>query len=140
MELLHQTASVMKIGKPSMPLDMLFPLLSMFLGYSLLFGALLLDSPARGAAGTGNARPAGFAEVVARMTFAEFLDMGGYARFVWPSYARHRSHRAEHFLGARQLKRARLEARRRIVAHDMNSSSARTSDSTAGNPIEGHSS
>jgi len=39
---LHQTASVMKIGKPSMPLDMLFPLLSMFLGYSLLFGALLL--------------------------------------------------------------------------------------------------
>jgi heme exporter protein C len=39
---LHQTASVMKIGKPSMPIDMLLPLLSMFLGYSLLFGALLL--------------------------------------------------------------------------------------------------
>ena len=39
---LHQTASVMKLGKPSMPVEMLMPLLSMFLGYSLLFGALLL--------------------------------------------------------------------------------------------------
>ena len=40
---LHQTASVMKLGsKPTMPLTMLMPLLSMFFGYVFLFGALLL--------------------------------------------------------------------------------------------------
>ncbi len=40
---LHQTASVMKLGsKPTMPLSMLMPLLSMFFGYSMLFVALLL--------------------------------------------------------------------------------------------------
>jgi heme exporter protein C len=38
---LHQTASVMKLGKPSMPLNMLIPLLSMFFGFSLLFVSLL---------------------------------------------------------------------------------------------------
>jgi heme exporter protein C len=39
---LHQTASVMKLSKPTMPLEMLIPLLSMFLGFTLLFVALLL--------------------------------------------------------------------------------------------------
>jgi heme exporter protein C len=39
---LHQTASVMKLGEPDMPLSMLIPLLSMFLGFTLLFAALLL--------------------------------------------------------------------------------------------------
>jgi heme exporter protein C len=39
---LHQPASVMKLGsKPTMPMSMLMPLLSMFLGYVFLFGALL---------------------------------------------------------------------------------------------------
>jgi heme exporter protein C len=39
---LHQTASVMKLSKPSMPLEMLIPLLAMFLSFTLLFIALLL--------------------------------------------------------------------------------------------------
>jgi len=39
---LHQTASVMKLSKPTMPAVMLIPLLMMFLGFTLLFGALLL--------------------------------------------------------------------------------------------------
>jgi heme exporter protein C len=39
---LHQTASVMKLSKPTMPADMLIPLLMMFLGFTLLFVALLL--------------------------------------------------------------------------------------------------
>jgi heme exporter protein C len=39
---LHQTASVMKLSKPTMPLEMLIPLLMMFLGFTLLFAALLL--------------------------------------------------------------------------------------------------
>lgn len=39
---LHQTATVMKIAKPSMPASMLTPLLVMFLGFTLLFLALLL--------------------------------------------------------------------------------------------------
>jgi heme exporter protein C len=39
---LHQTASVMKLSKPSMPLEMVIPLLAMFLSFTLLFGALLL--------------------------------------------------------------------------------------------------
>jgi heme exporter protein C len=39
---LHQTASVMKVGKPAMPASMLVPLLMMIAGFTLLFGALLL--------------------------------------------------------------------------------------------------
>jgi len=39
---LHQTASVMKLGKPSMPPEMLVPLLVMALGFTFLFAALLL--------------------------------------------------------------------------------------------------
>ncbi|MBX5461810.1 MAG: cytochrome c biogenesis protein CcsA [Steroidobacteraceae bacterium] len=39
---LHQTASVMKLSKPSMPPEMLIPLLMTGLGFTLLFGALLL--------------------------------------------------------------------------------------------------
>jgi heme exporter protein C len=39
---LHQTPSVMKFGKPSMPPDMLWPLLVMFLGFALYFGAVVL--------------------------------------------------------------------------------------------------
>jgi heme exporter protein C len=39
---LHQTASVMKFAKPSIPASMLVPLLAMLLGFTLLYGALLL--------------------------------------------------------------------------------------------------
>jgi len=39
---LHQTASVMKFSKPTMPASMLIPLLTMTLGFTLLFVALLL--------------------------------------------------------------------------------------------------
>jgi heme exporter protein C len=39
---LHQVASVMKLGRPTMPASMLWPLLSMFLAATLLFGALVL--------------------------------------------------------------------------------------------------
>ena len=39
---LHQAPSVMKLGKPTMPPEMYIPMLAMFLGFTLLFGALLL--------------------------------------------------------------------------------------------------
>lgn len=39
---LHQVASVMKIGRPSMPTSMLLPLLAMFLAATLLFLVLML--------------------------------------------------------------------------------------------------
>jgi len=39
---LHQAPSVMRLGKPTMPLAMLMPLLLMLLGFTLLFVALLL--------------------------------------------------------------------------------------------------
>ena len=39
---IHQTPSVMKMERPSMPFDMLAPLLMMLLGFTLLFAALLL--------------------------------------------------------------------------------------------------
>jgi heme exporter protein C len=38
---LHQGATVAKIGKPAMPGSMLWPLLSMFLGFMLFYGAVL---------------------------------------------------------------------------------------------------
>jgi heme exporter protein C len=38
---LHQGATIAKIGKPSMPGSMLWPLLSMLLGFMLFFGAVL---------------------------------------------------------------------------------------------------
>lgn len=38
---LHQGATVAKIGKPAMPGSMLWPLLSMLLGFMLFFGAVL---------------------------------------------------------------------------------------------------
>ena len=39
---LHQSASVMKLGKPDIVLEMLIPLLVMFVGFTLLFFALAL--------------------------------------------------------------------------------------------------
>ena len=39
---IHQAPSVMKMERPSMPFDMLAPLLMMLLGFTLLFAALLL--------------------------------------------------------------------------------------------------
>ncbi len=44
---LHQAATVAKIGKPSMPGSMLWPLLSMFLGFTLFYGAGTVSSIAR---------------------------------------------------------------------------------------------
>ncbi|MDP8985819.1 MAG: heme ABC transporter permease [Pseudomonadota bacterium] len=38
---LHQGATVAKLGRPSMPGSMLWPLLSMLLGFALFFGAVL---------------------------------------------------------------------------------------------------
>jgi heme exporter protein C len=38
---LHQAASVARFGKPTIALSMLWPLLSMFLGFMLFFGAVL---------------------------------------------------------------------------------------------------
>jgi heme exporter protein C len=38
---LHQGATVAKFGKPAMPGSMLWPLLAMFLGFMLFFGAVL---------------------------------------------------------------------------------------------------
>jgi heme exporter protein C len=38
---LHQAATVAKIGKPSMPGSMLWPLLTMFLGFMCFYGAVL---------------------------------------------------------------------------------------------------
>jgi heme exporter protein C len=39
---LHQAPSLMKFSKPSMPPEMYIPILAMFLGFTLLFAALLL--------------------------------------------------------------------------------------------------
>ncbi len=39
---IHQTPSVMKMARASMPASMLTPLLTMLLGFTLLFGALML--------------------------------------------------------------------------------------------------
>ena len=39
---IHQAPSVMKMERPSMPLDMLAPLLMMLLGFTLLFAAVML--------------------------------------------------------------------------------------------------
>jgi heme exporter protein C len=39
---LHQTPTVMKMGKPSMDMDMLWPLLLMFVAFALYFVAILL--------------------------------------------------------------------------------------------------
>jgi heme exporter protein C len=39
---IHQTPTVMKMGKPTMVPEMLIPLLTMFLGFTLLFAFLML--------------------------------------------------------------------------------------------------
>ncbi|MCU0975726.1 MAG: heme ABC transporter permease [Steroidobacteraceae bacterium] len=39
---LHQGATITKIGKPSITMDMLWPLLAMMLGFTLYFGAVLM--------------------------------------------------------------------------------------------------
>jgi heme exporter protein C len=39
---IHQAPSVMKMDRPSMPIDMLAPLLMMLLGFTLYFAAVLL--------------------------------------------------------------------------------------------------
>jgi heme exporter protein C len=38
---LHQGATIVKLGKPSMPGSMLWPVLSMLLGFMLFYGAVL---------------------------------------------------------------------------------------------------
>ena len=91
------------------------PLLMMFLGFTLLFVALLLTrlraevlsrersaslDPRRGE----------------RMSVTEFFAMGGYARYVWPSYALVLGAIVLNIVWARRaLKRARAEARRRLA-------------------------
>jgi heme exporter protein D len=50
------------------------------------------------------------------MSVAEFFAMGGYARYVWPSYALVLAAIVVNIVWARRaLKRARLEARRRVA-------------------------
>jgi heme exporter protein C len=39
---IHQAPSVMKMERPSMPFDMLAPLLMMLLGFTLMFAAVML--------------------------------------------------------------------------------------------------
>ena len=39
---IHQAPSVMKLGRPTMPMDMLVPLLLMLLGFTLYFAAVLM--------------------------------------------------------------------------------------------------
>ncbi|MGA0735703.1 MAG: heme ABC transporter permease, partial [Steroidobacteraceae bacterium] len=39
---IHQAPSVMKMEKPSMPMEMLVPLLLMFVGFTLYFAAVML--------------------------------------------------------------------------------------------------
>ena len=47
----------------------------------------------------------------------EFLHMGGYARFVWPSYALTLAIMVLNIVWARRsLARARAEARRRVLS------------------------
>jgi heme exporter protein CcmD len=53
------------------------------------------------------------------MTLPEFISMGGYARYVWPSYALVIAAIVLNIVWARRaLKRARLEARRRVAMKD----------------------
>jgi heme exporter protein CcmD len=50
------------------------------------------------------------------MSVSEFFAMGGYARYVWPSYALVLAAIVLNIVWARRaLKRARLEARRRVA-------------------------
>ena len=50
------------------------------------------------------------------MSIPEFLAMGGYARYVWPSYALVLAAIVLNIVWARRaLRRARLEARRRVA-------------------------
>jgi heme exporter protein CcmD len=53
------------------------------------------------------------------MSLGEFFAMGGYARYVWPSYALVLGAIALNIVWARRaLRRARLEARRRVAMKD----------------------
>lgn len=53
------------------------------------------------------------------MSLSEFFAMGGYARYVWPSYALVLGAIVLNIVWARRaLKRARLEARRRVALKD----------------------
>jgi heme exporter protein CcmD len=48
--------------------------------------------------------------------FLEYLDMGGYARYVWPAYIIVIAAIAGNIFSARRaLKRARIEAQRRLA-------------------------
>ena len=58
---LHQGATVAKFGKPAMDPSMLGPLLSMFLGFMLFFGAVLCMR-LQGESCPANARPPGCGE------------------------------------------------------------------------------
>ena len=71
------------------------------------------------------------------MTIAEFLDMGGYARFVWPSYALVVIAIALNIFWARSaLNRARIEARRRLAIKSTPASGTEPGDRR---PLEGRS-
>jgi heme exporter protein D len=64
---------------------------------------------------------------------SEYFAMGGYARFVWPSYAIVFAAIVLNIVWARsKLKRARLEAQRRLAM--------KAPPVEGGRPIEGHSS
>ena len=106
---LHQPASVLRFGKPTIALSMLVPLLIMAAGFMLLFATLLMlrmrtalnerkalalrlggaiapravrprpEGARIGAPGAALKRPA-------VTNIGAFLAMGGYAVFVWPAY------------------------------------------------------
>ncbi len=94
---LHQAPSVLRLGRPTMPASMLVPLLLMLLGFTLFFVAVLLRPAAR-----GDPYPRALRELDSRSDhdMSQFLDMGGYAVFVWPAYGDHpRRGRAERRMG-----------------------------------------
>ena len=66
--------------------------------------------------------------------FAEFLDMGGYARYVWPSYAIViAAIMLNIFWARRALKRARIEAARRLAIKGQSFAGRTDSPSIEGN-------
>ena len=78
-------ATVTKMAAPTISTSMLVPLLMMILGFTLYFVAMLLVR-VRGEV-LQRERNALLDSRGARMNIAEFIDMGGYAAFVWPAYA-----------------------------------------------------
>ena len=80
-----------KIDAPSISFDMLWPLLTMILGFTLFFlGVLAMRVTGRGAGARSSSRAGRRMCCVApareARLMSEFLAMGGYAKYVWSSF------------------------------------------------------